>query len=186
MWNKAKTQEKAATAAKTAAGGVVVAGGGVVAALAFLRSLTGLPWPVEGDAAIAGVVTLVGVPLWTWLRTYLRDRARHGGAAEPGTLTPLIVLVCAVLALGAGPCATLTHTPDGWQMSVDAEAAIVAANALTLLGDHGVAFYERIETLREARDTARTERERAERDARLREYPAEPEPTPAAPSLPST
>ncbi len=178
MWNKEKSQQKAATAAKTAATGVVVTGGGIVAVLAFLRQFLSLPWGVDGDAAIAGVVTLVGVPVWTWIKTFGRDKAKHSSAAEPvepsNTLTSLgiaVLLALSVWLMCAG-CVTTRTLADGTivEQRVDAQAASLIVQAAAALGTEATAFAERIYELQEAREVARTTREREEAQASLQRY----------------
>lgn len=178
MWNKEKSQQKATTAAKTAATGVVVTGGGIVAVLAFLRQFITLPWSADGDAAIAGVVTLVGVPVWTWIRTFGRDKAKHGGTPEPtepsNTLTSLgiaVLLAFSVWLMCAG-CVTTRTMADGTivEQRVDAQAAALIVQASAALGAQATAFVERIYELQEAREQAETTREREEATASLQRY----------------
>ncbi len=81
VWNrsKEKSSKKARSNAKHTLGGVVASGGVVVGILAALRSWFGasIPWGVEGDAAIATVITTIIAPLVSGKLTFLKDQARH-------------------------------------------------------------------------------------------------------------
>ena len=81
IWNrsKEKSSKKARTTAKHTIGGVVVGGGTVVAILTFARSFFGdkIPWGIDGDAAIATVITTVVAPLISGKLTFWKDQAKH-------------------------------------------------------------------------------------------------------------
>jgi len=128
-WDPEISSGKADAAAKTAPGttltGYAVAGGSaatIVGVLQAIRALFGLPWGTEGDAAIAGVIALVILPLWvrirTWIATYKADAKKHGGTAGHVFLPALFVLALVCLAALPG-CMTWTDADGKTHWSID-------------------------------------------------------------------
>lgn len=81
QWDAGKSTAKANTAATTAATGTAAGAGGTAAALAFVRTLwpTALPWDASMDTTIVATAGVLIGPLWTWIRTYIKDKVKHGG-----------------------------------------------------------------------------------------------------------
>lgn len=81
QWDAAKSVGKANQAAVGTAQGTMAGAGGVAAALAMIRAMKPdmLPWDVESDKLLVAASAVLIGPLWAWLKTFTRDKLKHGG-----------------------------------------------------------------------------------------------------------
>ncbi len=161
MFAKIKNLLKSRTTQNVAAGTGVTIG-----VLAAVRSIWPdlLPWSGEQDGVVDSFIMLVLIPTISRILAFLRTPEKLDGVK---TLTPLIVLLCVGLLIGG--CTTTGTLPGGgdFETKLDAQAAVIAAQAIVALGDQGAALAERIYALQEARDEAKYEREKQEQQERL-------------------
>lgn len=161
MFAKIKNLLKSRTTQNVAAGTGVTMG-----VLAAVRSIwpTLLPWSGEQDGLVDSFFMLVLIPIISRILAFLRTPEKLDGMK---TLTPLVVLLCVALLFQG--CTTTGTLPGGgtFDSQLDAQAAVIAAQAIIALGDQGTALAERIYALQEARDDAKFEREKQEQQERL-------------------
>ncbi len=81
QWDASKSVGKANQAAVGTAQGTVAGAGGVAAILAMTRAMKPdmLPWDVESDKLLVAAAAVLIGPLWAWIKTFGRDKLKHGG-----------------------------------------------------------------------------------------------------------
>lgn len=81
QWDAAKSVGKANQAAVGTAQGTMAGAGGVAAVLAMIRAMKPemLPWDVESDKLLVAAAAVLIGPLWAWVKTFGKDKAKHGG-----------------------------------------------------------------------------------------------------------
>lgn len=81
QWDASKSVGKANQAAVGTAQGTMAGAGGVAATLAMIRAMKPemLPWDVESDKLLVAAAAVLIGPLWAWVKTFGKDKAKHGG-----------------------------------------------------------------------------------------------------------
>lgn len=81
QWDASKSVGKANQAAVGTAQGTMAGAGGVAAVLAMVRAMKPemLPWDVESDKLLVAAAAVLIGPLWAWVKTFGKDKAKHGG-----------------------------------------------------------------------------------------------------------
>ena len=167
-WQRKLSMVKAKAAATRAGTGAVASGGLALLVLQFMRNSVGLPWDVSYDAAIAAAMASFGGTFWAWLRTYLADKAKHGGNAP--SYTPVIALLACGLILGGSlaGCQTIHREilPDGTvieQHTYDIEMTMLVIDIM----ERGLDRWYQYELERGERSRAEIEAERERREAAI-------------------